>query len=163
MKDKIVIRAARRNDIDGIFSLIRDLADHEEALPLLVLTRASLRRELFRQPRLVFCLVATVNGRIVGTALWFYSYSALRGRWLLFVENLFVQPTYRGAGIGRNLLAHVADRAIRARCAGMLWLARNSNKRAISFYESLAARRHLGSCQFVLVGKPLRTLAARAR
>jgi hypothetical protein len=52
---------------------------------------------------------------------------------------------------------------IRARCAGMLRLARNSNKRAISFYESLVAKRHLGGCQFVLVGKPLQALAARAR
>jgi GNAT superfamily N-acetyltransferase len=163
MKDRLVIRAARRNDIDGIFSIIRDLADHEMVLPLLVLTRAGLRRELFHKPRRVFCLVATVNGRIAGTALWFYSYSALRGRWLLFVENLFVQPAYHGAGIGRNLLAHVADRAIRARSAGMLWLARNSNKRAISFYESLAAKRHLGTCQFVLTGKPLQALAARVR
>jgi GNAT superfamily N-acetyltransferase len=163
MKNKIRIRPARQNDIDGVFSMMRALADHERALPYLTLTRADLRRELFRKPKRVFCAVATLNGDVVGTALWFYSYSALRGRWLLFIENLFVQPTYRGEGIGKNLLAYVADRALRARCAGMLWLARNSNRRAISFYESLAAKRHLGTCQFVLTGKPLQALASRAR
>jgi ribosomal protein S18 acetylase RimI-like enzyme len=159
----ITIRAVRPADIDMVHALVRDLAEQQGTLPRLDLTPASLRRELFRKRKRVFCIVATANGDIVGTVLWYPIFSILRGRWLLFVENLIVIAKFRNQGIGKNLLAHVALRAIRARCAALLWLASNSNKKAISFYESLDAKRHSGSSQFVLAGKPLETLAARAR
>ena len=159
---KIVIRTARPGDIGTVHALVRELADQEGALPMLKLTPASLRRELFRKPKRVFCIVATANGDVVGMALWYHTYSVLRGRWLAFVENLIVVPKFRSQGIGRKLLAHVADRAIRARCVGLLWLTRMSNRKAISFYKSLAAKQHLGNSQFVLAGDALLALAAES-
>jgi len=141
---KIVIRTARPGDIGTVHALVRELADQEGALPMLKLTPASLRRELFRKPKRVFCIVATANGDVVGMALWYHTYSVLRGRWLAFVENLIVVPKFRSQGVG------------------LLWLTRMSNRKAISFYKSLAAKQHLGNSQFVLAGDALLALAAES-
>jgi GNAT superfamily N-acetyltransferase len=156
---KLVIRTVRRSDVDGVFVLIRELSIHEKELSRLTLTPEKLRAVLFGKKQRVSCVVAEVNQRPVGVALWFPAFSSLRGGWMIFLEGLFVRARYRGHGIGRALLIHVAKCAIREHCLGVVWVTRVSNKKAISFYKSLPAIQHLDNCHFFLVGEALKNLA----
>jgi GNAT superfamily N-acetyltransferase len=156
---KIVIRVVQRRDVEGVFALIRELSVHEKELSKLTLTPQKLKDVLFHKQKRVWCIVAQIDQRLVGTALWFRSFYSLRGGWLIFLEDLFVLPRYRGQGVGRRLLRHVAKRAVRERCLGVVWTTRISNKKAVSFYKSLSATQHSDSCHFLLVGKALDDLA----
>jgi GNAT superfamily N-acetyltransferase len=159
---KIVIRAARPRDVDDLFAMIRELSAHERARAIFQLTPENLKGVLFGRPKRVYCIVAAVDERLVGYAVWFHCYAFFRGCWVLFLEGLFVHSHYRGRGIGTRLLAHVAKRAIREGCAGILWQARRSNKKAIGFYKALSAKQYLDSCHFVLSDGALHQLAEKA-
>jgi ribosomal protein S18 acetylase RimI-like enzyme len=158
---KIVVRAPRPRDVDDLFELIREFARHENMLSKFALTPENLKGVLFCKPKQFFCIVAEADERIVGYAIWSRSFAFFRGGWVLFLEGLYVRSRYRGRGIGKQLLAHVAKRAIRERCLGVRWEARTSNKKAIGFYKSLAAKQLPGNCQFVLSGGALRDLAEK--
>jgi GNAT superfamily N-acetyltransferase len=159
---KIVIRAARPRDVDDLFAMIRELSIHERALAIFQLTPEKLKGVLFARPKRAFCIVAAADGQLVGYALWFHCYAFFRGAWVLFLEGLFVRSHYRGRGIGTRLLAHVARRALRERCAGVMWQARTSNKKAVGFYKALSAKQYRGSSHFVLSSDSLRDLAKKA-
>jgi ribosomal protein S18 acetylase RimI-like enzyme len=145
-------------DVDAILSLIRELAAHE-GLAQLGLTRRKLMYVLSSKERRISCLLAISGERAVGLALWFDTFSSLRGGWLIFLEDLVVLPAYRGCGIGKRLMQEVAKHAVRERCPAMVWVTRTSNRKAVAFYKSLSAIQSKESCQFVLRGEALAGLA----
>jgi len=159
---RVRIRSAGVADSEAIFSLIRELADHEGALAHFGLTHQKLKRLLSDKSKRMFCLLALSGEHAVGLALWIYAFSSLRGSWILFVEDLIVTSEFRGRGIGKRLLREVAKRAARERCPAVAWVARNSNRGAVGFYKSLAAVQHKESSQFILAGEALARLAKGA-
>lgn len=153
------IRAARTRDVNDLFALIRELASQERALAKFGLTPETLKGVLFGKQKRAACFVATIDAKPVGLALWFYAFSSLRGGWMIFLEDLVVRRHYRGRGIGRALLAHIAKHAVRENCLGVVWVARTSNRRAVSFYKRLSAKQYSDSSHFVLFGEALNELA----
>lgn len=126
-----------------VHQLIRALAEYEKLLPEVDATEDLLREALFgAQPR-VFCDVAEWHeaGRVetAGFALWFYNFSTFRGRHGLYLEDLFVRPAFRGRGIGRRLLAHLAQRCLREGLVRLEWVVLDWNEPALRLYASLGA------------------------
>ena len=155
----VTIRNGSAADAGRIFSLIRGLAIHEGHLENFRLTRLRLKGMLAEKQRRVFCLLAMRGKQTVGLLVWFYAFGSLRGSWIIFVEDLFVIPEYRGRGIGKRLLGEVARRAVSEDCSAVVWAVGKSNREAIRFYRSLSAFQNKDSHQFVLRGEALERLA----
>jgi|SRR5580704_2232260 GNAT superfamily N-acetyltransferase len=134
----LLIRPAIVDDVTLLLMLIRELAEFEHELDLVVIEEADLVRDGFGANPSFRALIADWDGQPAGYALFFGCYSTWAGR-RLFLEDLFVREPFRGRGIGKALLAFVARVAVQDNCYGMQWEVLNSNEKAIELYESLGA------------------------
>ena len=141
------IRPATPTDIPLILQFIRDLAAYEKLAHEVEATPAQLERTLFPSAGegtpAAFCVLASAAGAPAGFAIYFFNYSTFLARPGLYLEDLFVKPEFRGQGIGKALLLHLAKTANARRCGRMEWAVLDWNQPAIEFYESLGARRML--------------------
>lgn len=138
------LRPALAADVPVILELIRGLAEYEKLAPEVTATAARLRETLFPDDGsapAAHCVLAEVDGAAVGFALYFFNYSTFLARRGLYLEDLFVKTGYRGRGLGRALLLHLAQIANQRGCGRMEWAVLDWNQPAIDFYESLGARR----------------------
>ncbi|MBP6013053.1 MAG: GNAT family N-acetyltransferase [Alphaproteobacteria bacterium] len=154
------IRAAQPGDAPLVFSFIRDLAEYEKLLDDVVATTADIERALFGANPRVFCDIAAWDGAPAGFALWFYNFSTFRGRHGIYLEDLFVRPAFRGKGLGKALLQHLAKRAVAEGCARVEWSVLDWNEPSIKFYESLGAIPMEEWTVFRLTGDALKKLGA---
>jgi GNAT superfamily N-acetyltransferase len=132
--------AATPADVPVLLSLIGELAEFERLAHELVVTEASLASALFGERPAVEAVLARVGGEVAGFALYFHNFSTFSGRRGLYLEDLYVRPAFRGAGVGKGLLIHVAELAAARGCGRLEWAVLNWNRRAVGFYESLGAR-----------------------
>src|SRR5690606_24365878 len=98
-----------------------------------------LRARLFGATPQAEVIIAEWQGKPAGFALFFHNFSTFRGKRGLYLEDLFVQPEYRGKGIGKALLKHLAGIAVQRDCARFEWAVLDWNQPARAFYESLGA------------------------
>jgi len=133
------IRSATVNDAPLLATLIRELAEYERELDMVVMTAADLARDGFGAQPKFRALIAEWDGQAAGYALFFGFYSTWEGRPGIFLEDLFVRPQLRGKGIGTALLTSVARIAQRENCYGMRWEVLHWNQSAIDWYKSLGA------------------------
>lgn len=135
----LVIRSAKPDDAGLVLRFIRDLADYEQLLHEVETTEADLVRELFGPHPRVFCEIAEWDGKPAGFALWYYTWSTFRGRHGIWLEDLFVEPHFRGHGIGKALMAQLAKRCAEERLARLEWWVLDWNTSSIEFYKRLGA------------------------
>ena len=133
------IRLAERTDAALILAFVRKLAEYERLLHVVVATEADVVCDLFGTNPRVFCDLAFWEGAPAGFALWFHNYSTFRGRHGLYLEDLFVEPAYRGRGIGKALLRRLAQRCQADGLARLEWQVLDWNAPSIAFYKSLGA------------------------
>lgn len=135
----ISIRAATPFDAQNLYRMIRELAIYEKEEASVKVTEADLEQQL-RQPRPPFgCFIAESDGEACGFALYFYAYSTWEGTQTLYLEDLYVNPDYRGGGIGIALMQRLARLALEQECKRFEWSVLNWNESAINFYEQLGA------------------------
>jgi GNAT superfamily N-acetyltransferase len=135
------IRVARRDDIERIWELLLGLARFERLEHEVSGTPERLAVDLFEAPPKVECLVAEVEGMLVGYALFYPTYSSFSTASMLWLEDLYVVPERRGRGDGRALLAALGRLALERGCRRMGWSVLDWNADSIRFYEGLGARR----------------------
>ena len=135
----ISIRPAAPHETALILSFIRDLAVYERLEHAVVATEADLKRTLFGPEAVAHALFACIEGEAVGFAIYFFNYSTFLGRAGLYLEDLFVRPAARNRGVGRFLLAHLAQVAVERGCGRLEWSVLDWNEPAIRFYRSLDA------------------------
>ncbi|WP_088894413.1 GNAT family N-acetyltransferase [Leptolyngbya ohadii] len=136
---QLLIRAAQPNDVADIFDLIKALAEYEKLSHQVTGNIELLKQHLFGNRPCIEAIVADIGGNSVGFALFFTSYSTFLTKPGLYLEDLFVLPEYRGQGIGKALLSHLA-KLVRERDYGRLeWSVLDWNAPAIGFYERMGA------------------------
>jgi GNAT superfamily N-acetyltransferase len=155
----IRIVPALERDTPVILSLIRDLAEYERLGHEVEATEEDIRESLFGDWPGAEVVLAYVGGDLAGFALFFHNYSTFLGRRGLYLEDLFVRPAYRGRGIGRRLLAHLARLAVERKCGRMEWWVLDWNESAIRFYRSIGAVPMDDWTVYRLTGDPLARLA----
>lgn len=133
------IRPARPDECNLVLGLIRELAEYEKLAHEVEATEERLRATLFSDPPAAHCLIALVDGRPVGFAIYFFNYSTFLARPGLYLEDLFVKPAHRGDGIGKALLLRLAKEANARGCGRMEWSVLDWNEPAIGFYRKLGA------------------------
>ena len=133
------LRPATAADLPAIVGLIRELAEFENLAHLVVVTPDSLHPHLFGQRPVAECVVADVGNTVVAFALFFSNFSTFLGKPGLYLEDLYVQPAYRGSGLGRDLLRHLAALAVERGCGRFEWSVLDWNENAIRFYKRMGA------------------------
>lgn len=136
----IIIRPAGRKDGKQFLALIDALADYEKLKRPSRSARARLLRDAFGKRNRFETLIAFVDRKAVGYAIFFETYSSFLALPTLYLEDIFVLREYRKEGIGMKLFKYYWDEARRRRCGRMEWTVLGWNKSAIRFYEKLGAK-----------------------
>ena len=135
----LTIRDATRDDAPQILAFIRALAEYEREPDAVNATVDDLLRDGFGPQPFYRCLMAELDQKPVGFALYFFNYSTWLGRPGLYLEDLFVPPDLRGKGIGKALLQRVAQIAVENHCPRLQWEVLDWNTPAIDFYRAMGA------------------------
>ncbi len=158
MKNSIHIRAAKRDDVPVLFSLIEALADYEKLPRPEPEARERLIRDGFANRPRYAALLAELHGQPVGYAFFFETYSSFLAQPTLYLEDIFVIPEARGKGAGKALFEFCVAEAVRRGCGRMEWAVLDWNKPAIEFYRRYGAHYLRGWCLFRLTAEQLQNL-----
>lgn len=142
-----------------ILTLIRELADYERLSHEAVATEDSLREWLFGERAVAEVLIAEDGGDVAGFALFFHNFSTFLGRPGIYLEDLYVRPGFRRAGVGRGLLVHLARLARERGCGRLEWSVLDWNEPAIGFYGEIGASPVSGWTLYRVTGEVLEELA----
>ena len=153
------IRPAGRSDVALILRFIRELAEYEELLHEVVADEEKLETTLFGPSPSARVLIAEWEGEAVGFALFHDMYSTFIATPGLYLEDLYVQPSARGRGIGKALLLRLARLSRDEGYCRLDWSVLRWNAPAIGFYERLGARELEDWTRFRLDGAALAGLA----
>jgi GNAT superfamily N-acetyltransferase len=139
VSSKLTIRPARPSEAGLIAGLVLKLAEYEKLAHEAVASEADIARDLFGPEPKVFADIAEWQGEPAGFALWHYNYSTFRGRHGIYLEDLYVEPAFRGRGIGKALLVHLARRCVAEGLPRLQWSVLHWNTPSIEFYKSQGA------------------------
>ena len=134
------IRPATSGDLPLIAALIRELAEYEKLSDEVRFNEAELGEKLFGPRPFAEVLIGEVDGTPQAFALFLHNFSTFEGRPGIYLEDLFVRPAVRGAGLGEALLKELARLAVERGCARLEWWVLDWNEPSIGFYKKLGAR-----------------------
>lgn len=151
-------RYAERKDTALILQFIRELADYEKMLNEVAADEKTLEEWIFdKQKAEVFFLLE--DGKEIAFALFFHNFSTFLGRAGIYLEDLYVQPEYRGKGYGKAILKKLAAIAVERGCGRLEWWCLDWNKPSIDFYLSLGAEPMSDWTVYRITGDTLKNLA----
>ena len=163
-QNKITVQAAKPGDAALVLRFIKGLADYENLAHEVVATEDDFRKSLFGpEPDAEAVFAYYENGgdgdsEPVGLAVFCQRYSTYLGRPVLYLEDIFVLPEWRGGGVGRELMAYGAGLAKAREFPMMIWSVLDWNEPAIGFYENLGAQRAEGWVTYQISGDALKRL-----
>lgn len=157
--DPLTIRAAARDDCGLIVQFITELAEYEKLAAEVSATPEKIADSLFGDQPGAEVVIAEWEGQPAGFALFFGNYSTFLGRPGIYLEDLFVRPTFRGRGVGKTLLRHLAALVVKRGGGRLDWSVLDWNQPAIDFYRSLGAQVMNDWRPMRLQGDALRKLA----
>lgn len=137
--EELTITIATEEDAPLILAFIKALAEYERLADAVVATEAGLLKSLFGPRPYAECVIARWNGEPAGFALFFHNFSTFLAQPGIYLEDLFVKPEFRGKGLGRSLLRHLARLAVERDCGRLEWSVLDWNESAIGFYKSIGA------------------------
>ncbi len=138
MGKNVEFRKGKEQDIALILSLIKELAEYENLSEEVTATEELLKEWLFEKEK-AEVLLAMVDGKEVGFALYFHNLSTFLGKAGIYLEDLYVKPEYRGQGCGKAILKELARITVERGCGRLEWSCLNWNQPSIDFYQSLGA------------------------
>jgi GNAT superfamily N-acetyltransferase len=138
---QVTIRDAGPDDVELIFGWIVELATYEQAPEQVTGNALMLNEALFGEHSSAEAVIAEIDEEPVGFALFHGTFSTWECRPGIWLEDLYVPPERRRAGIGLALLSHLAGVTIARGCARLEWAALEWNTPALRFYDKLGATR----------------------
>lgn len=139
--EPLVVRRVTAGEAGILLALIRELAAYEQLAGQVQATEGDLAQALGGTPPRLDAWLAWRTGELAGCLTTYFAFSTFAGRRLLFVEDLYVRPAHRRAGVGRALLAQAAAHARASGCAALEWLVLDWNEPALAFYRRVGAAR----------------------
>jgi GNAT superfamily N-acetyltransferase len=155
----LAIRPALSADAGLIHQFIFELAEYERMAHEVVGTAEDVARTLFGPRPAAEVVIAEWQNQPAGFALFFPNYSTFLAQPGMYLEDLFVRPGFRGRGIGKALLSHLAQLSLERGYGRLDWSVLDWNEPAIRFYRSIGARGLDAWTQYRLDGDALKALA----
>jgi GNAT superfamily N-acetyltransferase len=159
---ELTIRLGKAGDEEAILGLLRELAQYEKLTDRFRLTREILVRDFFGPSPGCFSALAHLGDEPVGVMTWYPTYASFSAMRTIHLEDLYLQPSRRGKGHGKKMLAWLAGHAMKTGAGAITWFVLDWNKPSIDFYESLRAQPTEGWLSYRLVGDALEDLADQA-
>jgi len=159
---QLKIRDAVQADLPKILQFIKDLAEYEKAPNEVVLSISDLEQSLFGANPQVYCLITELENEVTGFAVWHLNYSTWLGKHGIYLEDLYVDPKYRGQGHGKALLRKLAQICVERGYKRLQWWVLDWNQSAIDFYKSIGAEPMDQWTVFRVSGSSLEKLATDA-
>ena len=138
------------------------MAEYEKAPNEVVLSISDLEQSLFGTNPQVYCLIAELENEVTGFAVWHLNYSTWLGKHGIYLEDLYVDPKYRGQGHGKALLRKLAQICVERGYKRLQWWVLDWNQSAIDFYKSIGAEPMDQWTVFRVSGSSLEKLATDA-
>jgi GNAT superfamily N-acetyltransferase len=135
----MIIRKGTPEDMQGVLTLIKELAIFEKEPDAVVITVEDLIRDGFCSQPLFHVFVAEVDQIIVGIALYYYRYSTWKGK-TIHLEDLVVKQSMRETGIGYALYSEIIKQGKIDKVRRIEWAVLDWNTPAIEFYENSGAK-----------------------
>jgi GNAT superfamily N-acetyltransferase len=157
-----LVRAADPDDVPLLLELFWELAEYEHLEGAMRATDEGLRAALFGERPAAQALIAERGSHVAGYAVFFPTFSSFLTAPGVWLEDLFVRPPHRGAGVGKALLAAVAARTHAAGGQRLEWAALDWNELALGFYRRIGAQTMGEWITHRLVGEELAQLAGEA-
>ena len=148
----------KKKDIPLILHFIKELADYERMSDRVIATEDLLKEWIFEKKK-AEVLFAMEEDREVGFALFFHNFSTFLGRAGIYLEDLFVEPKFRGKGHGKALIRELARIAVKRDCGRLEWSCLDWNKPSIDFYLSLGAEPMKEWTVYRIAGDSLQNMA----
>ncbi|WP_423196115.1 MULTISPECIES: GNAT family N-acetyltransferase [unclassified Cupriavidus] len=139
MSTQYTLRPATPADSATLFRLIAALAEYEKLTHLVEATPEKIEQALFGARPHAEAIVAEVDGKAVGFALFFHNFSTFLAKPGLYLEDLFVEPAWRGHGLGKAMLRYLAALAVARGCGRFEWSVLDWNEPSIRFYRAMGA------------------------
>ena len=134
---EIEVREGTIDDVPLLMTFIRSMAEFERLE--VRATDQTLRESLFGERPAAHTLLAFVDGQPAAYVVFFFSFATMVGKRGLWLDDLFVDPAFRGKGIATALMAYLANLALQNDCARFEWMVLDWNTTAIDFYKGLGA------------------------
>ena len=154
------IEPATERDLSLILRLIKELAAYEKLAHEVTATEEILRSSLFGSRPAAEVVIVYADAEPAGFAVYFQTFSTFLGLPGVYLEDVYVSPAWRGLGLGRRLLAHVASVAVDRGWGRMEWSVLDWNELALNLYRKIGARPMDEWTVQRLTGAALRELAS---
>lgn len=155
----VTVRPAHSTDVPQILAFIRGLGEYERLSSEVIASAEALRATLFGERPYAEVLIGEYEGQSVGFALFFHNYSTFLAQPGIYLEDIFVEPSFRARGVATALLRHLAGLALDRGCGRLEWSALEWNRLAIDFYLKLGAVEMDAWRTYRLTGQALARLA----
>ncbi|NFT08646.1 GNAT family N-acetyltransferase [Clostridium botulinum] len=126
-------------DIPVILEFIKKIAVYEKMLDQVVATKETLKKSIFQNNR-AHVLLVEFNDKVIGYIIYFFNFSTFIGKAGLYLEDIYIDPEYRGNGIGKEAFATLVHIAKGEKCERMEWVCLDWNEPSLNFYESIGAK-----------------------
>lgn len=157
-KHQLTFRPAQKKDVPVILGLIKELAGYEKLEHEVVATEEILEEWLFEKKR-AEVIFPELDGQIIGYMLFFHNFSTFLGRAGIYLEDLYIQPKFRGNGYGKAAIRKLAQIAVERGCGRLEWSCLDWNRPSIDFYLSLGAEPMKEWTVYRLTGETLQAAA----
>jgi GNAT superfamily N-acetyltransferase len=158
-----IIRSTTVDDCTLILDFIKELAEYEKLLHEVTATAETLEETLFSDNPYAEVIIGEFERKPIGYALFFNNFSTFTGRPGIYLEDIYVQPEMRGKGMGKYMLAYIANLAVQRNCTRVEWSVLDWNTPSIQFYRSIGAIPMDGWTVQRLYGKELQVFSKECK
>ena len=137
---KIKVTKARRSEAKNILLLIDELADFERLPPPDRKAKNRIVNDAFGKKPSFSILLSKIDGKTIGYAFYFFTYSSFLARKTLYLEDIYISQKFRGFGAGKSLFNALVNIARKNKCGRMEWCVLDWNENAVKFYEKLGSK-----------------------
>ncbi len=153
------IKNALITDVPQIIALMGEFAEYENLSDFCEITEERLSVALFGKTKVAEAIIAFDEDIPIGYALFYPNFASFRGQRGIYLEDIYITNEFRGKGVGKMMLRHIANFAKLRGFERIDFQVLEWNVSAIKFYEKLGAHRDEEERHFKFTDEAFKKLA----